>query len=55
MHCAAIMCKGMVVVSCGSGSNVGSIVFGGEGIWWSFGIVAVKIGDCTVIDGGNGI
>ena len=28
VHCAAIVCEGMVVVSCGAGRNVVSIVFG---------------------------
>ena len=32
-----------------------SIVFGGEGSWWPFVIVAVKLGDSMMEDDGNGI
>lgn len=55
VHCATIVCEGMVVVSCGSGNNVVSIVFGRcaaimfEGAVWSF-CGAGTIGGAIIFD-----
>ena len=52
MHCAAVMFKGIVEVSCGVGINDATIMFEGDGLRWRFGIVVDEIVDCMMIRDG---